>query len=44
MPIIREETLLKWIADVTISPKMLKSALEQERKQKKNKKKGGAAA
>lgn len=41
---LREETLLKWITDVTISPKMLKVALEQERKQKKNKKKGGAAA
>ena len=41
---LREETLLKWIKDFALSPKVLKSALEQERKHRKNKKKGGVAA
>lgn len=41
---LREETLLKWIEDFLLSPKALKSALSDERKQRKTKKKGGMAA
>lgn len=32
---LREETLLKWIKDFSLSPKKLKKILENERKQKK---------
>jgi len=41
---LREETLLRWIKDFLLSPKTLKSTLADERKQRKNKKKGGMAA
>lgn len=41
---LREETLLKWIEDFSLSPKALKSALADERKQRKSKEKGGMAA
>lgn len=41
---LREETLLEWIKDFKVSPKVLKSALAAEKKMKKSKKKGGAAA
>lgn len=44
---LREETLMKWIKDFSLSPKELKLALSQDRKQqtkKKKKKKGSVAA
>ena len=41
---LREETLLKWIKDFSLSPQLLKKASKEERKPKKRAKKGGAAA
>lgn len=41
---LREETLLKWIEDFSLSPQLLKIALKEERKEKKRVKKGGVAA
>lgn len=41
---LREETLLQWINDFALSPKMLKQTLKQDRTRRKSRKKGGAAA
>lgn len=41
---LREETLMKWIRDVSLSPEKLKLALKQDRKKQTLNKKGGAVA
>lgn len=41
---LREETLLKWIDDLSFSPTVLKKSLEQNRKQRKEKARGKKAA
>ena len=41
---LREETLLKWVEDFALSPKVLKEALALDRNRNKRKKKGSKAA